>query len=260
MYAQTRGLVLRETAYRDADKLLTVLTEDLGKLTLRARGARRRRSPLSAATQQLTYSAFTLFESRGRWSINEAEPLELFPRLREDLDRLALGCYFAQVLEQTGDVDLVTPGLLRLGLNALYALSSGRRPPALIKAAFELKLLALSGYEPDLSACRICGQTPEEPWLSLQQGVLCCGSHRQGPGPWKRVTPSVEAAMNYVLQGPEKKLFSFSLPPEELTQFQDLCEAYLHCQLDREFSTLAFWKGLPRPAPAEESGPGTPGR
>ncbi len=246
MYARTRGLVLREVPYKESDKILTLLTEEQGKITVKARGARRRRSSLTAATQQLTYSEFTLFESRGRWTVDEAEPEALFPELREDLDKLALGCYFAQVLEQTGDEDQPTPGLLRLGLNALYALCRLSRPTRLIKAAFELKALALSGYQPDLTACRTCGGTPEEPWFSLSQGVLCCAAHRQGEGPWMALGGGTLAAMEHVLWGEEKRLFSFSLPPEELDRFGAVCEGFLLRQLDRRFSTLEFWKSLPR--------------
>lgn len=246
MYVQTGGLVLRESAYREADKILTILTEEQGKLTVKARGARRKKSPLAAATQQLTYSQFTLFESRGRWTVDEASPEALFPQLREDLDKLSLGCYFAQVLEQTGDEDQPTPGLLRLGLNALYALCRLSKPLELIKAAFELKALALSGYQPDLSTCRTCDLPPEEPWFSVSQGVVCCGRHRQGEGPWLPLPGGVPAAMEYILWGEEKRLFSFSLLPEELACLGEVCEQFLLRQLDRRFSTLEFWKSLPR--------------
>lgn len=245
MFVRTRGLVLREVPYKESDKILTLLTEEQGKITVKARGARRKNSPLSAATQQLTYSEFTLFESRGRWTVNEAEAAALFPELREDLDKLALGCYFAQVLEQTGDEDQPTPGLLRLGLNALYALGKLPRPAGLIKAAFELKALALSGYQPDLEACRVCGGEPRDPWFSLTQGVVSCGEHRQGEGPWLALTPGVLHAMEHVLWGEEKRLFSFALEPEDLARFGEVCEGFLLRQLDRRFSTLDFWKSLP---------------
>ena len=62
MHTKTLGLVLRETEYKDADKLLTVLTQERGKVTMRARGVRSRSSRLKSGCQLLAYSEFTVFE------------------------------------------------------------------------------------------------------------------------------------------------------------------------------------------------------
>ena len=94
----TRALVLRETKYKEADKMLTLLTEAEGKLGVKARGALRKGSKIAAATQFLAFSEMTLYGSRGRWSLNEAETLEQFLPLREDIGKLALGAYFAELM------------------------------------------------------------------------------------------------------------------------------------------------------------------
>ena len=75
MYLTVRGLVLRVSPYKDADAILTVLTEDKGTLTVKARGLRRNKSNLSAPCQLLAYSEFTLFENRGMYTINEAHSI-----------------------------------------------------------------------------------------------------------------------------------------------------------------------------------------
>ena len=72
MYLKTEGLVLRETEYLDAYKLLTVLTKDHGLLTFRARGVRSKSSRLKSGCQLLAYSEFTVFESHGKYRIYEA--------------------------------------------------------------------------------------------------------------------------------------------------------------------------------------------
>ena len=96
MYLTVQGLVLRVVNYKDHDALLTVLTGEYGKLTVKARGLRRKNSPLIASCQLLTFSEFTLYESRGYYTINEARSLELFHALRSDLGKLSLSTYFAQ--------------------------------------------------------------------------------------------------------------------------------------------------------------------
>ena len=123
MYLTIQGIVLRVSDYNDHDALLTVLTRKHGKLTIKARGLRRKNSPLTAACQLLAYGEFTLFERGGQYSINEAQVLNLFQNLRGDLERLALASYFAQVAEVLSQEDYPTPELQSLLLNCLYALS-----------------------------------------------------------------------------------------------------------------------------------------
>ena len=121
MYTKTLGLVLREVEYKDADKLLTVLTRDRGKLTVRARGVRSRSSRLKSGCQLLAYSEFTLFENRNSLVVDEAVAQELFLPLRQDIERLALASYFAQVAEVLSREEDPDEALLSLTLNALAA-------------------------------------------------------------------------------------------------------------------------------------------
>jgi len=88
MYLTIRGLVLRVTDYNDRDALLTLLTRDHGKLTVKARGLRRKNSPLTAPCQLLALGEFTLFEYKGMYTINEAHCVELFQGLRKDLQKI----------------------------------------------------------------------------------------------------------------------------------------------------------------------------
>ena len=160
MFQTTQALVLREVRYKEADRILTLLSTTEGKITAKARGALRKSSRTAAATQQLTYAEMTLFGNRGKWTVNEASQIEGFAGLRTDIERFALGSYFAECLEAFSAEEQPEPALLQLGLNCLYALSRGKPESALIKAAFELRLMCLSGYAPDLTACAACGREP----------------------------------------------------------------------------------------------------
>ena len=148
MYLTVRAIVLRVSDYNDRDALLTVLTQNYGKLTIKARGLRRKNSPLIAPCQLLAYGEFTLFEYQGKYTINEARALELFQGLRRELTLLSLGSYFAQVTELISQEDMPNPELQSLLLNSLYALSELKKPEALVKAVFELRSACLAGYTP----------------------------------------------------------------------------------------------------------------
>lgn len=235
MYKTTKALVLREVKYREADKLLTVLTDSDGKLTVKARGALRKSCKYGAAAQTLTYSEMTLFGNRGKWSLNEASIIEQFLPLRADLEALSLGTYFAEVLEAVSDEDSPDPALLQLGLNSLFALCREKYPREHVKAAFELRVLCLAGFAPALDG--------EGEFFSLDGGVL----HGPDDAPTGRSLPldaAVRDAMRYVASAPAKKVFSFSIPSEAERQFRAICEGYLLAQLERGFRSLEYWKSL----------------
>ena len=208
MHIVTQGLVLRETNYKETDKILTVLTREGGKRTVKARGCRRRNSPLAASAQLLVWSDMTLFEYRDYISLNEAEALELFWGVRRDVEKL-------------------------------------NKPPALVKAAFELRLLCVAGYEPLLDACALCGEeAPAQPRLDLGEGVLCCAACGEGEGASRPLDAVSLAAMRHVVYGDPKRLFSFSMNGESMALMARACEDFLLTQLDRGFRTLDFYKQL----------------
>ena len=245
MYMTVQGIVLRVTDYKERDALLTLLTGTQGKITVKARGLRRKNSPLVAPCQLLAYGEFTIFEYRGQYTINEAHSIELFTPLRRDLTKLSLGTYFAQVAEVLSQEDYPSPELQSLLLNCLFALCRLNLPEAQIKAVFELRSACLSGYTPDLFGCHICGsQTPNR--FDLSAGQLECQNcrSRESQGIRMPVSPSILEAMRYICLCDPKKLFSFQLGQETHLQLGSLTEAYLTTQLERGFSTLDFYKSL----------------
>ena len=245
MYMTVQGIVLRVTDYNEHDALLTLLTGRHGKLTIKARGLRRKNSPLVAPCQLLAYGEFTLFEYRGQYTINEAHSLELFTSLRKDLLKLSLGTYFAQVSEVLSQEDSPSPELLSLVLNCLFALSSLNLPQEQVKAVFELRAACLSGYTPDLFGCHICGsQEPDR--FDLSAGQLECRNcrSRDSNGIRMPVTASVLEAMRYISLCDPKRLFSFQVSEATLAKLGNLTESYLTTQLERGFPTLDFYKSL----------------
>lgn len=244
MYLNTRGLVLRVTDYNDRDSLLTLITPNNGKLTVKARGLRRKNSPLIAPCQLLAYGDFTLFEYRGSYTINEAVSVELFQNLRRDLTKLSLGTYFAQVAELISQEDMSNPELLSLVLNCLYVLSKGMQEDK-VKAVFELRAACLAGYMPDLTGCHICGGTTQI-YFDLAAGVLECSRCRSLEPSGIRLPVSMGTldAVRFIAFCDTKRMFSFELGQENLTQLSQIAEAYLSTQLERGFSALDFYKSL----------------
>lgn len=248
MYITIRGLVLRVTPYNDTDALLTVLSQKQGKLTVKARGVRRRNSPLVAPCQLLSYAEFTLFEYKGMYTINDANAVELFVSLRNDLQKLSLGTYFAQAAELISQEDTPNPELLSLTLNCLYALCRLSVSEDYIKAVFELRIACIAGYAPDLSGCVHCG-TDFPVLLDLADGHLVCNSCRHLTAGGIRIPLSLGMldAMRYICECESKKIFSFRIGSRTAEELSYVTEGYLTTQLERGFSTLDFYKSLKNP-------------
>lgn len=245
----THALVLREVDYKEADKILTVLTPDRGKLTLSARGCRRKNSKLAASAQLLVYSELTLYQFQNRWSIREGNPEQLFWNVRSDVEKLALGSYFAELAELVTPEEVPAPEVLRLMLNSLYALDQLNKPLDQVKSAFELKLMSLSGFAPLLDGCAVCGQEPEAPMFHLGEGVLHCRACRSqvGDGVSMPLTGPALAALRHIVEGEPKRMLSFTLAPQDQKRVDDVAEAFVLTQLERGFRTLDFYKQFTRP-------------
>lgn len=246
MYKTLHGLVLREVKYKESSKILTILTEEEGKLTAEARGAMRKGSRCAAAAQALTWSELTFFENRGRHTLTEGSVLEDFAPLRADLGNYALGCYFAELLEAVSDQDSPDAAALHLGLNALFALSRGLYPARHIKAVFELRCMCLAGFAPAVESCHVCGRAdPAEPRLSLRGGAVhCAGCGPEAPGKSLPLCQASLAAMRHVCHAGPKKIFSFTMDDAAAARFYKACQEYALTQLDRGFRTLDYWTSV----------------
>ncbi len=241
----TTGLVLRETETKETDKILTVLTPDLGKITLIARGARRRNSPLAAACQLLTYSELTVYQ-RGAWRyVSEGSTIELFDGVRQDFELLSLASYFAELTESVAGEEQPAAEVLALLLNALFALGELRKDPELVKPVFELRLMALAGFEPLSDGCAVCGKTePERPMLDVVQGIVHCAGCKQPGGLSLPLTKGSLAALRHALYADPKRLYSFRVEPSALRELNHAAEGFVAAQLERSFRTLDYYKTI----------------
>ena len=150
-----RGIVLRESITRESDRVITILTSN-GIIRAYAKAAKNIKSKKFAATSPLCYSEFVLHESGELYIINTAEELEIFFELRNDIEKLALAQYFSELVVSVAPEQTETDEILRLLLNSLYYLCKGEKSIYLIKSVFEMRLMCILGFMPDLVACKEC--------------------------------------------------------------------------------------------------------
>lgn len=245
MYLTTKALVLRVREYDERNSIVKLLTQEHGVIVARVRNLRRKNNPLSAPCQLLVYGEFTLFQYKDRYTLNEAQSIEMFQDLRRDIEAFALGTYFAQVAEYIVQESQSDQGMLRLILNSLYALSRLKLPQAQVKAVFELRTACIAGFMPDLTGCVSCGNPNADRFDVFNGHLSCaeCATHEERSLRMP-VSGGMLSAMRYIVSCPVSKLFSFRLGEESMEGLGKITESFLITQLEHGFSSLDFYKSL----------------
>lgn len=266
MVINVKGVVLREVDIGEYDKMLTVLTQEQGRISVFANGVKRLKSPHFVATQLYTYSEFTLYGSGDKYYIRECSKIESFFGLRDTLDGLSLAAYIAEVACDVSLEEQSEERLLRLVLNSLYCVAKKSKPLDAVKAAFELRVAGEIGFMPALVGCEDCGKGDLSTYyFDIEDGTFRCencfhaleprltaeaGRRNESEGIYARthiivpLSVSVMAAMRYVLYCKPERLFAFELKDEARDKFCSVCEKYLLCHLERDFPSLDFYKSV----------------
>lgn len=251
-----RGLCVRETDIGEADKIITLVTMEYGKISVSGKGVKSLKSRHMAATQPFCYSSFVLRKSKKYYYIEESELIESFYSLRGDLDRLSLAAYICDVCADVSVENSADPELLRLTLNSLYALNKGCEARK-VKAAFELRCASVIGFCPELSACDVCGQTDGEMYIDIMNGRLLCKKCKPRAEREAEMTEDGERArlymlipsdtlraMRYIVSAESGRFLSFNLDEDGMYQLGSVSEKYLTNHLEHGFYTLDFYKSI----------------
>ncbi len=243
MRRTTKGLVIKEQTIGESDRLVTLLTADFGLVKAFVRRAKQLKSRLNSATTLFAYCDFSLYRSKDAFIIDDAVPIEVFFNLRQDIDRLTLAQYFAQLAYELSAEEQPQDELLRLTLNSLHLLCKGEKSITQIKAVFEFRALCLGGYMPSVLACDHCGtyETPLMYFDTMEGRIYCENCPKAGAVP---VPKNVVTAIRFICLTEPTKIFSFSLSEENISLLGSIAEKYTLTRIQRRLSALEFYKGL----------------
>ncbi len=249
------GVVIRETLVKDSDKIITVLTGNLGKISVLAKGVKGIKSKNSAGVQLFCYSEFELIEKNGRYTLKTAVLKHGFFGVRTDILGFALASYILDITNAVTNEGADETETLRLLLNTLHVLSEKKDIPLwLIKGAYELKLMQVCGYMPVLEYCPICTcDLPEdEPChFSLSEGCVICRecnknaflSGHEVPNTVSVSYPVIQA-MRFICESEVNRFLSFRLDTSLRSEFSLVAEKYLLYRIERGFETLKIYKNM----------------
>ena len=243
MNGNLRGLILKETNLGEADKILTVLTEKDGKISVLAKNIRRVKGRFGAGATFLCYSDFEVTPSNNElFYLKRATPIENFFALSEDIEKLALATYFGQLasfaVPECFSSDSETLSLL---LNTFYMLCNSDKNLHFVKSVFEMRLMSEEGYAPLLSGCASCGNAEFPLFFNIKEGYTTCAEcAKEGV----EITPALFKALQYIMHADIKKIYNFTVGEETLNALSNLTEQYAIYRLGRDFPALSYLKSI----------------
>lgn len=232
---KVKGVVIAEKTVADFDKIVTILTPNMGKIEAAAKGSRRPKSLLMAATQFLCFGEYVLYKSGNNYSINSCETIEVFYDIRTDLDKLKYAAHITRIVNDVTTENQNTYKLMQLYLNTLYMISETDKNLSLINSVFTLRLLSIIGFRPMIDECKNCKTKDDLTYFSFRDsGFKCSVCSKQDKGAIE-ISPTTKDAIRYIILANAKKIFSFEVPEDTIKELEIISKIYLQEKLEKEY-------------------------
>ncbi len=238
-----RGIVLKETPVGEADKFITILGKNHGKISISVKGATRVRTGLPAGTALFSYSDFYITEVRKKMYLNQAEPIETFYNLRTDLSALAYGSYFLETVDKLLFENMPSNNILILLLKTLTALSKNIIPNKLISSIFELKILEFNGYRPEMGYCINCKAKAKSNFFITSEGTICKNCLDKNDF-YINLDEILLYTINYILSSDINKLFTFKVPLKTLNTLSYFSRHLVNSHFNLNLKSIRFIKEI----------------
>ncbi len=236
-----QGIVLSAMPVGEYDRRLSILTKERGKISAFARGARRPRSQLLAASNPFAFGEFEIYQGRDSYTVHRAGIDTYFTDVTGDIDAVWYGYLFLEMAEYFA-LENVDEGMrMVLVYMALRALAKKKMPAELVRLAYEFKTLVLNGDYPDVFRCVVCGKEEDLAFYTgAQRGCVCreCGK--------KVLTRPISSSALYTLQfiaaTEAGKLFSFKLTEEVTKEVETVISDYYRQYVKHDFKSRDYLK------------------
>ena len=232
---KTKGIIIAEKVMSDFDKMLTILTPNMGKIECVAKGSRRPKSLLMAGTQFLCFGDYMLYKGGENYSMNSCETIELFYNIRTDLDKLKYAVYITKIINDVTTENQNNYKILQLYLNTLYVISNTDKDLEFVTSIFRLRLLSIIGYRPEIEECKTCKEKENLTKFSIRDnGFKCTACGKQDKGAID-MSETTKDAIRYIILSDAKKIYSFQVPKESIEELKIISKLYLTKKLEKEY-------------------------
>ncbi len=240
---RARGVIVKQTDYGEGHRMLSIFTEEHGIVKAAGYGAKKSKSKTAAASQFLCYGNFTFFKDSNKdiMTVNSIDTIDGFYPISEDIKKLSLCVYLADITYALLGMNNPDVRIMRLFLNSVYALAYRNESLSKVKTVYELRLMSLCGYRPEIHSCVSCGSGEVYAFDLLKGGTVCrsCGGKQL-----IKIDKNIYRAMDYILSAKDKKMLAFNAGGALLGVLGSLSEQYVSAQNDTRFASLDYYKKM----------------
>jgi len=239
---RTEAVILRRINLGEADRILTAFTPDHGKLRVIAKGVRKPSSRKAGHLEPFTRVQLLLARGRDLDIVTQAESMDIYPSLREDLGRIGRAAYVAELIDRFSVEGEGSRDVYRLVLETYERLTSSV-DPSIVMRFFQVKLLLSSGFGPELFRCLKCSKelVPEDQYFSnMDGGVYCaeCGRlQRVGLQP---ISVDALKMLRFYQRSNYAQVSEVAIRGRVQREIDALLESYLHHILERSLNASRF--------------------
>lgn len=232
---KTKGIIIAEHNVSDFDKMLTILTPNLGKIECLAKGSRKPKSLLMAGTQILCFGEYILYKGSDNYSMNSCEIIELFYKIRVDLDKLKYAAYITKIINDVTTENQNNYRILQLYLNTLYVIAESDKNLEFITSIFRIRLMSIIGFRPQIEECVMCKTKETLEYFSIRDSGFKCKACAKQDGGTIEINETTKDAIRYIILADAKKIYSFTVPEETQKELEIISKIYLTDKLEKEY-------------------------
>ncbi len=250
---RTDAIILRRHDFGEADRLLTVFTPEHGKLKAIAKGSRKPAGRRTGHVELYTRVAMMIAYGRELHVVTQAELVEPYLPLREDLERGAYANYVIELLDHFSEAEEANPPLYHLLDDTLARLCAPQVDLRLLTRHYELNTLRLVGFQPSLFNCAI-GQEPIEPkdqFFSAREGGVVCPLHARGGSAIVPLNLTVLKTLRYLQTRDYDVIRTLRIDGQLHFELERLLQNYIVHVLERQLKSVEFIRRLRRQGQAD---------
>lgn len=242
------AIILRRSDFGEADRLLTVFSAAQGKLRLLAKGARKTQSRKAGHIELFMHSTLQVASGRNFGIITQAEGVEAFRDLREDLDKVSHAYYVVELIDKFSEENDPQYPIFELLVRTMARLTEGNAEQQFMALRFfELRLLSLSGYQPQLHFCLSCGnkiEAVDNNYFSIPEGGMFCHTCGETHSQAEAISLATLKVLRFMQTYTWEKVANLQLSPSTQYDVETLLLRYLTFTLERGLKSVTFLKKL----------------
>lgn len=253
---KTQAIVLRQRKLGEADKIVTLYSQHHGKIDAVAKGVRRTKSRMSGHIEPLTFGSYLLAEGRELDIVTQAETVDGFPGLRNDLERMSRAIYCCELVDRLTPERSEGAPIFRLLAETLAVLDHETEIDLAVRR-FEMHLLDQLGYRPAMEACAICDKKLEPVlnfWSPAAGGVVGpeCADDTLALAP---ISVNALKILRVLQRASFEDASRIRITGELMREIESSLEAQVHFVLEREVRSARFVETLRRDARVAAAAP-----